>query len=270
MEYPCGQCPACLNQRAAEWGVRLIHEAHYWDHAQFTTLTYNNEHLPKSGWLVPQHLTDFLKRVNAKQKYNGRGFAYFASGEYGEKKGRPHYHAILFGLPPSMYKPVPMRPGRYSIPQWKFGFLDVKPLIYERAKYTAKYMLKQQYTRRKQKIKEILANGGKYPPWKTSSNGLGLRWALDHREELEQGFLFFRGKKRSIPRYYIKKLDIKIPHDVWEELQRERELSDLEEFKKWNIDPEEADMAHLRRLVQQRKNAEARYIVKSLKGFMPS
>ncbi len=61
--------------------------------AWYVTLTYNPEHLPPGGNLVPKELQEFLKRLRKNTKYT---FRYLASGEYGEDKGRPHYHLILF------------------------------------------------------------------------------------------------------------------------------------------------------------------------------
>ncbi len=61
--------------------------------AWYVTLTYNQEHLPPGANLVPKELQEFLKRLRKNTKYT---FRYLASGEYGEKKQRPHYHLILF------------------------------------------------------------------------------------------------------------------------------------------------------------------------------
>ncbi len=59
----------------------------------YVTLTYNQEHLPPGGNLVPEHLVGYLKRLRKNTKST---FKYLACGEYGDKKGRPHYHLIIF------------------------------------------------------------------------------------------------------------------------------------------------------------------------------
>jgi len=76
--------------------------------AVFTTLTYDNEHLPPT--LQKRDLSLWLKRLRAalapteryKRKHHyakqaARPIRFFASGEYGEQTQRPHYHAIVFG-----------------------------------------------------------------------------------------------------------------------------------------------------------------------------
>lgn len=62
----------------------------------FVTLTYSQENLPAAGTLVPVDLQLFLKRL--RRVVEPRRFRYFAVGEYGDESGRPHYHAIIFGL----------------------------------------------------------------------------------------------------------------------------------------------------------------------------
>ncbi len=62
--------------------------------AWYVTLTYNPEHLPPGGNLVPKELQDFLKRLRKNTKSTYR---YLACGEYGERKTkRAHYHLVLF------------------------------------------------------------------------------------------------------------------------------------------------------------------------------
>ena len=86
----------CRIALSREWATRVLHESDYWDHSCFTTLTYNNEHLPKDGSLHKDELQKFFKRL---RKYLGdRKMKYFACGEYGDEGHRPHYHAILFGI----------------------------------------------------------------------------------------------------------------------------------------------------------------------------
>lgn len=62
--------------------------------AFFLTLTYNDEHLPPGAQLSKRDLQLFIKRL---RKVNP-GIKYFAVGEYGTDKGRPHYHLVIFNL----------------------------------------------------------------------------------------------------------------------------------------------------------------------------
>lgn len=93
-EFPCGKCIPCRINQQRKWQARLQLENLYANHESwFVTLTYDPEHLPEGGSVVPRDLTLFLKRVRKA----GYRFRYFACGEYGEVFGRPHYHIVAFG-----------------------------------------------------------------------------------------------------------------------------------------------------------------------------
>jgi len=57
-------------------------------------LTYDDAHLPEHGQLWKGDLQRFFKRMRKA----GLKFKYVASGEYGEKTRRPHFHIALFGM----------------------------------------------------------------------------------------------------------------------------------------------------------------------------
>lgn len=60
----------------------------------WATLTYDDAHVPVT--LRKDHLSAFVKRLRAR--LGDRRFRFFGCGEYGDERGRPHYHIILFGL----------------------------------------------------------------------------------------------------------------------------------------------------------------------------
>ena len=78
--------------------MRMIHELESFDCAVFVTLTYDDEHLPENASLVVSDLQKYIKRVRKECDKIGKRIRYFACGEYGDRYGRPHYHAIIFGL----------------------------------------------------------------------------------------------------------------------------------------------------------------------------
>lgn len=93
LRLPCGNCLGCRMARAKAWAVRCELELQQHRAAVFTTLTYDEKHLPPT--LEKLHVQLWLKRL--RRAANGP-LRFFASGEYGEQTERPHYHAILYGL----------------------------------------------------------------------------------------------------------------------------------------------------------------------------
>lgn len=120
---PCGNCLGCRLDYAKQWSVRLQHEfqMHPEDECWFLTLTYNDDalaetflpskppidrlvlgadHLGESCWfpnLYPRDMTLFWKRL--RKHFPDSKIMYYQAGEYGERRGRCHWHAIVFGVP---------------------------------------------------------------------------------------------------------------------------------------------------------------------------
>lgn len=90
---PCGSCIGCRATRAQHWALRCQMEAQQHEHTSVTTLTYNDDTVPPT--LSKRHFQLWLKRL---RKEHSNKLRYYACGEYGEQYGRPHYHAILFGV----------------------------------------------------------------------------------------------------------------------------------------------------------------------------
>lgn len=98
----CGHCALCAKSRHDEITWRCTLESQLYDCPPFFfTLTYNRENLPKNKELQYRDVQLFFKRYRKwLVKYHlPTDFRYLVSGEYGTKKGRPHYHVILFNNP---------------------------------------------------------------------------------------------------------------------------------------------------------------------------
>lgn len=131
-EVPCGQCINCRITRQMAWTARcLIEEAYSPRSSSFITLTYSPENMPEDGKLSVRHLQLFFKRLRKALPHSIR---YFACGEYGGKTNRPHYHALVFGLP----CPV----GDWLTERWQLGFTVSRPLTKKNVLYTTRYTLK--------------------------------------------------------------------------------------------------------------------------------
>lgn len=105
----CGKCLGCRMDKSQEWANRCIMELQDHEDAYFLTLTYDNDHVPQSGYAIPEtgefqpslslrkkDFQAFIKRL--RKRVEPDRIRYFASGEYGDNTQRPHYHAIIFGL----------------------------------------------------------------------------------------------------------------------------------------------------------------------------
>lgn len=138
IQLGCGKCLACRINKRRKWTARMLMENESHNDAVFITLTYDDDQLPPDMSVSKPELQKFFKRL---RKRTGKKLRYYACGEYGEERGRPHYHAIIWGLPyPSIttYEDI-----FYS---WKKGFIDCKPVNVERIQYTAGYVCKK-YTK---------------------------------------------------------------------------------------------------------------------------
>lgn len=67
----------------------------------FATLTYDDDHVPEGGTLVPKDMQDWIKRL--RKAVSPFKFRYYLVGEYGDESWRPHYHAALFGFASCRY-----------------------------------------------------------------------------------------------------------------------------------------------------------------------
>lgn len=189
IRVPCGKCEGCHEARAAEWAARMHHEAFYWEHSCFVTLTYDDEHLPEYGSLKKKHVQDFMKRY---REFSGRKIKYVLSGEYGEIFGRPHYHCALYGV--SWVERAELQHN------WPNGFVHTGGLTVASARYIAKYMRKG--------TKVSIARGCE-SPFFLVSKGLGLEFVKENGQQIKDNLeLTVQGMKMGIPRYYVKKLEI--------------------------------------------------------------
>lgn len=216
LNLPCARCIGCLNRRASDWGVRCYHESQFWEESSFITLTYATEYLPKNRSLVKSDLQKFWKRVRIWLQRNrfGMPIKYFACGEYGEEKGRPHYHALVFGW----RFEVDTEKHRIENNPWATEPLYAPPLLEElwgmgkctlgisvsgrAATYVAKYAMKKIHGGKGEKAYK---DTGRLPPFSAMSHGIGDRWFDRYKSELypSDNVINEDGSKRlPVPRRY--------------------------------------------------------------------
>lgn len=140
--FGCGQCLPCRLNRRRIWTHRIMLEACVHEHSSFLTLTYNDDHLPDAGTLVPKHLQDWLKRF----RKNIGPCRFFAVGEYGDETWRPHYHVAMFGHGMQSF-PVNIHfnalQGTPLDDSWGMGNVNVGELTTKSAQYIAGYTTKK-------------------------------------------------------------------------------------------------------------------------------
>lgn len=207
----CGKCEECSKSRALEWSYRLYHESQFYKDTCFITLTYKDDPV----YLNKKHFQDFIKRL--RKHILPAQIKFFGCGEYGSKRGRPHYHAVIFGWKPKDLKFLMMDKNHFKIfnsvelaELWKHGFVSVGECTMNSFKYVCNYMQKQ--NKYKWHTDDLFDNA---PPFVLMSKGLGKRWFLDHIQTLSTDKVFHKDDFRSIPRYYLKVAE-KLGYDLTE------------------------------------------------------
>ncbi|MNF56588.1 hypothetical protein D3C85_715470 [compost metagenome] len=231
LTIPCGKCKGCRVDRSQQWGTRLMHEKTYHRASCSLLITYDDEHLPEHGTLVPKHGKKFMKALNDKfgpalREEFGQGVRYFYCGEYGDSTGRPHYHVILFGVDFSEdRKPWKKTKGGHQLFRsetanrlWGKGNIDIGNVTHESCEYAARYVLKKVNGERAIEHYSRIdpATGEWYllqPEFIRMSNrpGIGSRFFDDPANAnmyARGGFPRRKSKNlKSIPKYYDRKLE---------------------------------------------------------------
>lgn len=235
---PCGRCVGCKVARAQEWATRVMHEARDHESSIFATLTYSPEHLPGDGNLVPRDLTLFLKRLRRAASVGdvhirGQRLRYLACGEYGDIGGRPHYHAILFGLAFDDATTVrrtdkPLYKSGTLERIWGLGQVNYGEVTRASAAYVAGYTVK--------KVGQTHCDGDgvvKEAPFLRCSTrpGIGADYARRFSSDFRIGAVVHDGVVGRLPRYYKKLLERECPHVV-EEAQAIQEARHIERVER--------------------------------------
>lgn len=113
--WPCGQCLACRIRKRKEWVLRMMLEAREANYVYFCTLTYRDERLWPDG-VRKAELQSFIRKM--RKHFPAGTLRYFGVGEYGEDKGRPHYHVLFFSrLPFRLFidRVIPSRPVQTAV-----------------------------------------------------------------------------------------------------------------------------------------------------------
>lgn len=212
---PCGRCPPCKKRRVDGWVFRLLQEDRRQTTAHFVTLTYASHSVPFSpnGFMTldktefPRFMKRLRKLVSGTSSKYGPSLdkevpkiKYYACGEYGSKNLRPHYHAIIFGVPDdAMYFDA------WSLDGVSIGDIHVGNVSGNSVAYCMKYLDKRSNVGlhdRDDRVKEFAL----------MSKGLGSNYVTPatteyHKADLSRNYLTVDGGARiALPRYYRERL----------------------------------------------------------------
>lgn len=163
---PCRTCWQCKLSRLNDYVGRCLAEMATSEKTCVLTLTYANRSDLADKVLHPRHFQLFMKRL----RRSGHLVRYLVAGEYGDLKGRTHFHVLLFFKrlmqpeasdvafynPDHIFEPELSRPFDDRIPQlrmshireWPHGHIFADWSADERSiKYVCKYLLSDQKSR---------------------------------------------------------------------------------------------------------------------------
>lgn len=146
----------------------------------------------------------FMKRLRRYEKYhnNNTGLKFYAAGEHGGKKGRPHWHMILYNASPALIRTFKFRgfskknkeiyKSKEVESVWSLGFVDGSINLSDDAMfYTVGYTLKKQ----ENAMGDEVGHG---------SAKLGWSYISKYMESIvNNGYIMNDGRRYSIPTAYL-------------------------------------------------------------------
>lgn len=163
---PCRQCWRCKKNRINDYVGRCLAEIATSQQACTITLTYAPRSDLADKVLHPRHFQLFMKMLRRA----GHKVRYLVAGEYGDLRGRAHFHAILFFEqiaparpsdapfynPDHLHDPLGSQAFSTQIPQmrmshireWPHGHVNVDWSADERSiRYVCKYLMSEDKNR---------------------------------------------------------------------------------------------------------------------------
>jgi hypothetical protein len=208
MPLPCGKCPPCKKRRTSGWSYRLVKEGERSNSALFLTLTYDTEYVPitKNGYMTLD-LKDLQKFFKRLRKLSNEKIKYYAVGEYGSTKARPHYHVIIFNANKEHIERA------WALNNKCIGTHHIGDVSSASIGYTLKYMCKES------KI-PIHINDDRKKEFSVMSKGLGKNYLTKQMINWHKNDLLNRmyipiedGKKIAMPRYFKDKIYTEMEKD---------------------------------------------------------
>lgn len=244
---PCGRCYNCRATRVQQWSFRIQKEHEVSTSAYFVTLTYDTNHVPIIKGRYPmtllknskqndqlkdsegrsdRSLQAFFKRLRYYETERGKTFdprskkimdqkpiKYYACGEYGAARKRPHYHFIIFNLVDTYsinkaWSTAVMAKDSQTVLEYiPFGKIDIDSDVNPtNIEYVLKYICKSEARAGYEK------NDERGPEFSLMSKGLGKNFITPeiesfYNKRLDLAYIVNQnGVKISMPRYYVNKM----------------------------------------------------------------
>ena len=220
IEVRCGYCYPCRLTRLRQWIFRLRLEERESKSGYFVTLTYSPKTVPISnnGYLTlrKKDIQNYFKILRNCYRYRDVNPAtgkkkwyydkvpdikYYAVGEYGTKRTRPHYHAIIFNADEDKI-----------VQAWRQNFESTGDVMLgtvtqQSVAYTLTYIITKSGIDRSNKIDD------REKEFSLMSKGIGLSYIKDVRtqqyfkQDINKMHIQLDDKtKIGLPRYYRDKL----------------------------------------------------------------
>lgn len=201
IQLPCKRCLYCQLHYSLLWASRCVKEAeNYPNNNCFVTLTYNEENMPKDGFLCKRDYQLFIKKL--RKRYPGVEIRYFLAGEYTRDNHRPHFHITFFNYKPDdlvLFKEddgTLLYTSKEINQLWGKGFISVGTDISVRTiKYVAKYM---------SKMLPLPQKYNKHPEFIQASTNPGIGYNQYDTKYFDDHGIYVNGKRQAIPEYYFK------------------------------------------------------------------
>lgn len=225
-DVPCGYCLNCRKDKQNYYIDRANYEYCKRITASFVTFTYDDINLidrcavhDDNGRLIYDvanngdkvlratlnytDLTNFIQNIRKYIQNHPKiqnimcqpDFSYLYCGEYGDSWNRCHFHILFFGLDFAYCK-------KLIFEQWKYGFIDVLPLLDGGIRYVTKYMDKQTFG---YLAEEQFDNKGLARPKIRMSQGFGKGLFLDNLDDIVKHDFTYpiaKGNRRPCSQYW--------------------------------------------------------------------
>lgn len=253
----CGRCIGCRLEYSRQWAIRCMHEASLHEHNCLITLTYAPAHLPHGGTLVKKDFQDFMKRFRKRIE---KRILYYYCGEYGEKYGRPHYHACIFGY--DFPDKLRVEDSPSGSKQWSSELLDdlwglgrarLGSVNFDSAGYVARYITKkikgkdadEHYKRIDEDTGEIFNILPEYTDM-SRRPAVAANWYSKYSSDVyPSDAVIVKGKKVKPPRFYDTRYELEYPDDF--EILKRRRKSNAVKYKEHST----PDRLEVREKIQQ-------------------